>query len=171
MEDEEEDSPLPTEIQDADRVRQDMPLIHTMPRCQLSGSASNAVSPLHRAVGLGLVPTSSAEDSQVLLQSLIFPERDAGFVPYCSTEPEELDGEQQDARRVEETEEEGQERTSVEVQIGQKLREIGDRFQREHIDQFMQHQRDQLPVWWHVVNTLYNIIFSREVFRHDGGHR
>ncbi|KAF5887825.1 bmf2 isoform X1, partial [Clarias magur] len=138
MEDDEEDTPLPftvAPLEIADTQRGNMPLIQTTPRFRNSGSVPNAVSPIHRslhgAVGLGFVSTPS-DDSQALLHNLIFyPGGDSGFgvrVPSASEEPGEE--EQQDEGKGDDREED---RASVEVQIGRKLREIGDHFQQEHM--------------------------------------
>ncbi|XP_062857124.1 BCL2 modifying factor 2 isoform X2 [Trichomycterus rosablanca] len=96
---------------------------------------------------------------------------DAEFVPHCPAVAEDLgDEEQQDEGKMEEEEEEDQERMNVEVQIGRKLRQIGDQFQEEHMQLFVQYQRDQLPMWWRLTTRLYNFLFVREAFRPGGGH-
>lgn len=62
---------------------------------------------------------------------ILFPGGDSGFtalVPNASEQSGEDD--EQDEGKGEEREED---RTSVEVQIGRKLREIGDHFQQEHM--------------------------------------
>ncbi|KAB5517054.1 hypothetical protein PHYPO_G00185050 [Pangasianodon hypophthalmus] len=174
MEDDEEDTPLPitaNQIEIADTRRGNMPLIQTTPRFRNSGSVPNAVSPLrrslHGAVGLGFLsaPSGSADDSQALLHNLIFfPGGDSGFaarVPSASEESGEE--EQQDEGKGEERDED---RTSVEVQIGRKLREIGDHFQQEHMQLFMQYQRNRQPIWWRLATTLYDFLFPREFIGH-----
>uniref|UniRef100_A0A3P9JZK2 Bcl2 modifying factor 2 n=1 Tax=Oryzias latipes TaxID=8090 RepID=A0A3P9JZK2_ORYLA len=48
---------------------------------------------------------------------------------------------------------------SVEVQIGRKLREIGDKFNQDH---FMRHQRQNFPVWMRLTAALLGFLFPRE---------
>ncbi|XP_053497616.1 BCL2 modifying factor 2 [Ictalurus furcatus] len=164
MEDDEEDTPLQitsnqTEI--ADTRRGNMPLIQTTPRFRNSGSVPNAVSPLHRslhgAVGLGFLstPSGSADDSQALLHNLIFR------VPSASEESGEE--EPQDEGKGEEREDD---RTNVEVQIGRRLREIGDDFQQEHMQLFLQYRRNRQAIWWHLATTLFDFLFPREFIGH-----
>ncbi|XP_065112433.1 BCL2 modifying factor 2 [Paramisgurnus dabryanus] len=52
------------------------------------------------------------------------------------------------------------EENSVEIQIGRKLREMGDGFQHEHLQLFTRHQRGQLGLI-QLVTTLYNFLFPR----------
>ncbi|KAL7872617.1 hypothetical protein SRHO_G00076000 [Serrasalmus rhombeus] len=168
-----------------------MPLLQTIPRCRATGSATappcGTAGPLHRplhsTVGLGLVssPTGSAEETRALLHSLIFfPEGDPGFAPHfpATSEPnlpaareEEQEQEEEGEGRPEGKEEDAQEGMSVEVQIGRKLREIGDQFQQEHLETFMQYQRGQLPGWWRLATTLYNLLFPREAIGPRGAQR
>ncbi|XP_061562940.1 BCL2 modifying factor 2 [Cololabis saira] len=51
---------------------------------------------------------------------------------------------------------------SVEVQIGRKLRQIGDQFHQEHIELFVRHQRQNLPVWMRLTMALVGFLFPRE---------
>ncbi|XP_074541962.1 uncharacterized protein LOC141802321 isoform X2 [Halichoeres trimaculatus] len=51
---------------------------------------------------------------------------------------------------------------SVEAQIGRKLREIGDKFQQDHVELFMRHQRQNLPVWMRLTMALFGFLFQRE---------
>ncbi|XP_068199257.1 bcl-2-modifying factor-like [Antennarius striatus] len=51
---------------------------------------------------------------------------------------------------------------SAEAQIGRKLREIGDKFQQDHIELFMMHQRQNLPVWMRLTMALFGFLFPRE---------
>lgn len=74
-------------------------------------------------------------------------------------EEEEGRGEQ-DERMAERAEE--QAGVSVEAQIGRKLREIGDRFQQDHVELFMRHQRENLPVWMRFTMALFGFLFPRE---------
>lgn len=60
------------------------------------------------------------------------PGGDAAFVPHCPPLADVLEEEEQQDEEAEE-EEEDQARLSVEVQIGQKLRQIGDQFQEDHV--------------------------------------
>lgn len=50
---------------------------------------------------------------------------------------------------------------SVEVQIGRKLREIGDHFNQEQLQLFAQHQRDHLPLWWRVGAAVFGYLLQR----------
>ncbi|XP_060769542.1 BCL2 modifying factor 2 [Neoarius graeffei] len=171
MEDDEEDTPLPSpanRIEVADTRRGNMPVIQTTPRFRNSGSISHTISALHRslhgAVGLGLLSTPS-DDSQALLHNLIFfPGGDSGFTAHVPSVSEESgEEEQQDDEKRDEREED---RTSVEVQIGRKLREIGDHFQQEHMQLFLQYRRNRQPIWWRLATTLYDFLFPRELIGH-----
>ncbi|XP_068610267.1 BCL2 modifying factor 2 [Brachionichthys hirsutus] len=51
---------------------------------------------------------------------------------------------------------------SAEAQVGRKLREIGDKFQQDHIELFLMHQRQNLPVWMRLTMALLGILFPRE---------
>ncbi|XP_051954962.1 uncharacterized protein LOC127624260 [Xyrauchen texanus] len=66
-----------------------------------------------------------------------------------------------DEMRQEQKEDEPEAGISVEIQIGRKLREMGDQFQQEHLQLFTQHHRGQLG-WFHLVTSLYNFLFPRE---------
>lgn len=57
---------------------------------------------------------------------------------------------------------EGQAGVSAEAQIGRKLREIGDKFHQDHIELFMRHQRQNLPVWMRLTMALFGFLFQRE---------
>ncbi|XP_037100821.1 BCL2 modifying factor 2 [Syngnathus acus] len=51
---------------------------------------------------------------------------------------------------------------SVERQIGQKLREIGDKFQQDHIDVFLRQQRQNLPAWMRLTMAVFGfLVFPR----------
>ncbi|XP_077443533.1 BCL2 modifying factor 2 [Stigmatopora argus] len=50
---------------------------------------------------------------------------------------------------------------SAEAQIGQKLREIGDQFQRDHIDLILRQQRQNLPLWMRLTAALLGFLFPR----------
>ncbi|XP_047244639.1 BCL2 modifying factor 2 isoform X2 [Girardinichthys multiradiatus] len=52
---------------------------------------------------------------------------------------------------------------SVEVQLGRKLREIGDKFHQDHVEVFMRHQRQNLPAWMRLTIALFGFLFPREV--------
>ncbi|XP_062407383.1 BCL2 modifying factor 2 [Sardina pilchardus] len=64
-------------------------------------------------------------------------------------EEEEEDNEQEEARM------------SVEVQIGRKLREIGDNFNQEQLQMLARHQRDHLPLWWRVGAAVFGYLLQR----------
>ncbi|KAK3506637.1 hypothetical protein QTP70_011239 [Hemibagrus guttatus] len=139
MEDDEEDTPLPfpaNPLQIADSRPENMPLIQTTPRFRNSGSVPSVVSPVHRslhgAVELGFLSTPSGSTDDSLLHNLIlFPGGDSGFTALVQNASEQSGEEdEQDEGKGEEREED---RTSVEVRIGRKLREIGDHFQQEHM--------------------------------------
>ncbi|XP_037837594.1 BCL2 modifying factor 2 [Kryptolebias marmoratus] len=53
---------------------------------------------------------------------------------------------------------------SVEVQIGRKLREIGDKFNQDHVELFRRHQRQNLPAWMRLTMALFGFLFPREAF-------
>ncbi|XP_010864990.1 BCL2 modifying factor 2 [Esox lucius] len=69
---------------------------------------------------------------------------------------------EEERRRMEERQEEEQVEDSVEERIGRKLREIGDQFHEDHVQLFLQHQRDLLPVWMRLTMALYGFLFRRE---------
>ncbi|XP_066533788.1 BCL2 modifying factor 2 [Hoplias malabaricus] len=160
-----------------------MPLVQTVPRCRASGSRTasscGTASALQRTVGLGLVssPSTPAEDTTSLLRSLIFfPEGEPEFPPHFPAREEEhgqqepIEEEAHDIR-MERRAEEGEEVMSVEVQIGQKLREIGDQFQRDHLETFLQYERGHFPAWWRFASALYRLLFPREAIDRRGAQR
>ncbi|CAL8316191.1 unnamed protein product [Merluccius merluccius] len=51
---------------------------------------------------------------------------------------------------------------SVEVEIGRRLREIGDQFDHDHAELFHRHQREALPVWMRLTAALLGFLFPRE---------
>ncbi|TNM94976.1 hypothetical protein fugu_017735 [Takifugu bimaculatus] len=51
---------------------------------------------------------------------------------------------------------------SVEVQIGRKLREIGDKFQQDHVEMVLRHHRQNLPAWMRLTVALFDFLFPRE---------
>ncbi|CAJ1078152.1 BCL2 modifying factor 2 [Xyrichtys novacula] len=75
-------------------------------------------------------------------------------------EEEEEDRGEEDDRMAEGPEE--QAGMSVEAQIGRKLREIGDKFHQDHVELFMRHQRQNLPVWMRLTMALFGFLFQRE---------
>lgn len=77
-------------------------------------------------------------------------------------EDEERRRGEEDNRMAERPEE--QAGVSVEVQIGRKLREIGDKFHQDHVELFMRHQRENLPVWMRLTMALFGFLFHREAF-------
>lgn len=86
------------------------------------------------------------------------PMEDRGERPI--EEEEEEDRGEEDDRMAEGPEE--QAGMSVEAQIGRKLREIGDKFQQDHVELFMRHQRQNLPVWMRLTMALFGFLFQRE---------
>ncbi|XP_047429192.1 BCL2 modifying factor 2 [Mugil cephalus] len=88
-------------------------------------------------------------------------------------EPMEDRGERQSEEEEEERRGEGNDRmaegpgeqagVSVEVQIGRKLREIGDKFHQDHVELLVRHQRQNLPVWMRLTMALFGFLFPREV--------
>ncbi|XP_054617051.1 BCL2 modifying factor 2 [Dunckerocampus dactyliophorus] len=75
--------------------------------------------------------------------------------------------EEEERRRQEEDDRMGgrpgeQAGVSVETQIGQKLREIGDKFQQDHIELFLRHQRQNLPAWMRLTMALFGFLFPRQ---------
>ncbi|XP_054474449.1 BCL2 modifying factor 2 [Anoplopoma fimbria] len=75
-------------------------------------------------------------------------------------EEEEEGGGEEDDRMAERPEE--QAGVSVEAQIGRKLREIGDKFQQDHVELFMRHQRQNLPAWMRLTMALFGFLFPRD---------
>ncbi|KAM9421519.1 bcl-2-modifying factor-like isoform 2-T3 [Salvelinus alpinus] len=77
----------------------------------------------------------------------------------------EDDDDEEERRRLEERldEERVEDSTedSTEVRVGRKLREIGDQFHQDHVQLFLRHQRDVLPVWMRLTMTLYGFLFNR----------
>lgn len=69
--------------------------------------------------------------------------------------------EDEERRRMEERPEEERVEDSAEARIGRKLREIGDQFHQDHVQLFLQHQRDVLPVWMRLTMALYGFLFNR----------
>ncbi|KAM6915002.1 BCL2 modifying factor 2 [Xenentodon cancila] len=86
------------------------------------------------------------------------PMEDRGERPI--EEEEEEDGGEENHRMAAGPEE--QAGVSVEVQIGRKLRQIGDKFHQEHIEMFVRHQRQNLPVWMRLTMALVGFLFPRE---------
>ncbi|XP_070781380.1 BCL2 modifying factor 2 [Enoplosus armatus] len=76
-------------------------------------------------------------------------------------EEEEEEGRGEEDDRMAEGPEE-QAGMSVEAQIGRKLREIGDKFQQDHVELFRRHQRQNLPVWMRLTMALFGFLFPRE---------
>uniref|UniRef100_UPI0037E99875 BCL2 modifying factor 2 n=1 Tax=Semicossyphus pulcher TaxID=241346 RepID=UPI0037E99875 len=76
-------------------------------------------------------------------------------------EEEEEEGRGEEDDRMAEGAEE-QAGVSVEAQIGRKLREIGDKFHEDHVELFMRHQRQNLPVWMRLTMALFGFLFQRE---------
>lgn len=64
-----------------------------------------------------------------------------------------------DEGRPEEKEDERDMGISVEIQIGRKLREMGDQFQQEHLQMFT--HRGQLGLF-QLVTSIYNFLFPQE---------
>ncbi|KAL1254089.1 hypothetical protein QQF64_016318 [Cirrhinus molitorella] len=87
----------------------------------------------------------------------------AGFRPHFPAlfepVPDGTQNAEEDQGRPEEKEDEHDIGTSVEVQIGRKLREMGDHFQQEHLQLFT--QRGQMGLF-QLVTTLYNFLFLQE---------
>ncbi|KAM4632801.1 bcl-2-modifying factor-like [Polymixia lowei] len=69
-------------------------------------------------------------------------------------------GEEEDHRMAERPEEPAG--VSVEVQIGRKLKEIGDKFHQDHVELFLRHQREHLPIWMRLTMALFGFLFPRE---------
>ncbi|XP_074471128.1 BCL2 modifying factor 2 [Sebastes fasciatus] len=87
------------------------------------------------------------------------PMEDRGERQIEEEEEEEGRGEEDD-RMAERPEE--QAGVSVEVQIGRKLREIGDKFHQDHVELFQRHQRQNLPAWMRLTMALFGFLFPRE---------
>lgn len=87
------------------------------------------------------------------------PMEDRGERQIEEEEEEEARGEQH-GRMAERPED--QVGVSVEVQIGRKLREIGDKFQHDHVELFMRHQRQNLPIWMRLTMALFGFLFPRQ---------
>ncbi|XP_068580611.1 BCL2 modifying factor 2 [Cebidichthys violaceus] len=76
-------------------------------------------------------------------------------------EAEEEEGRGEEEDRMAERPEE-QAGASVEAQIGRKLREIGDKFQQDHVELFLRYQRQHLPAWMRLAMALFGFLFPRE---------
>ncbi|KAK2856278.1 hypothetical protein Q5P01_005013 [Channa striata] len=76
-------------------------------------------------------------------------------------EEEEEEGRREEDDRMAERPE-AQAGVSVEVQIGRKLREIGDKFQQDHLELFVMHQRQNLPTWMRLTMAVFGFLFPRE---------
>ncbi|XP_036066430.1 BCL2 modifying factor 2 [Oryzias melastigma] len=74
-------------------------------------------------------------------------------------EEEEEDRGRQNEALAERPEE--QPEVSVEVQIGRKLREIGDQFNQDHMEVFMRHRRQNVPLWMRLTAALFGLLFPR----------
>ncbi|KAK7151171.1 hypothetical protein R3I93_012186 [Phoxinus phoxinus] len=70
-----------------------------------------------------------------------------------------VEGREADEGRAEGKEDERDVEISVEIQIGRKLREMGDQFQQEHLQLFT--QRGQLGLF-QLVTSIYNFLFPQE---------
>ncbi|XP_016337419.1 BCL2 modifying factor 2 [Sinocyclocheilus anshuiensis] len=73
--------------------------------------------------------------------------------------PDGTQNAEEDGGTPEEKEDERDVGISVEIQIGRKLREMGDQFQQEHLQLFT--QRGQMGLF-QLVTTLYNFLFPQE---------
>ncbi|KAM4713313.1 BCL2 modifying factor 2 isoform 1-T2 [Anableps anableps] len=109
--------------------------IHLQPRVPFNG---NAGLPLH--LPAQFVPMEDRGERQIV---------------------EEEDRREEDDRMAQRPEVEPM-GVSAEVQIGRKLREIGDKFHQDHIELFMRHQRQNLPVWMRLTIALFGFLFPRE---------
>ncbi|KAF3702809.1 Bcl-2-modifying factor [Channa argus] len=86
------------------------------------------------------------------------PMEDRGERQFAEEEEEGRGG--QDDRMAERPE--AQAGVSVEVQIGRKLREIGDKFQQDHLELFIMHHRQNLPIWMRLTMAVFGFLFPRE---------
>ncbi|KAM4529121.1 BCL2 modifying factor 2 isoform 1-T1 [Fundulus diaphanus] len=109
--------------------------IHRQPRAPINGSAG---LPLH--LPAQFVPMEDRGERQIA---------------------EEEDREEEDDRRAQRPEVEPV-GDSVEVQIGRKLRELGDKFHQDHVELFMRHQRQNLPVWMRLTIAFFGFLFPRQ---------
>lgn len=75
---------------------------------------------------------------------------------------------EQDEGRPDEKEEDRDAGISVEVQIGRKLREMGDQFQQEHLQLFT--QRGQMGLF-QLMTSIYNFLFPQERPQNARAHR
>ncbi|KAM3603270.1 uncharacterized protein V6R79_019627 [Siganus canaliculatus] len=76
-------------------------------------------------------------------------------------EEEEEEGRRDEDDRMAQGPEEQQAGVSAEAQIGRKLREIGDKFQQDHVELFMRHHRQNLPAWMRLTVALFGFLFPR----------
>uniref|UniRef100_A0A8B9RD69 Uncharacterized protein n=1 Tax=Astyanax mexicanus TaxID=7994 RepID=A0A8B9RD69_ASTMX len=137
-------------------VNDNMPVVQTVPRYRATGSGPDASPscgttgplnrPLHSTVGLGLVSMMMMMMmvmARIIMNGLNmhtgllffpedFPAMSEPNLP--AAREEEQEEEVEDGGRPDRKEEDAQEGMSVEVQIGRKLREIGDQFQQEHLE-------------------------------------
>uniref|UniRef100_A0AAQ4PNU4 Bcl2 modifying factor 2 n=1 Tax=Gasterosteus aculeatus aculeatus TaxID=481459 RepID=A0AAQ4PNU4_GASAC len=101
------------------------------------------------------------------------PTEDRGERRVEGEEEQEEEGRGEEDGRMAERPEEQRAGASVEAQIGRKLREIGDKFQQDHVELFMRHQRQNLPAWMRLTMALFGFLFPREALfpRLRGEHR
>ncbi|KAM8832071.1 uncharacterized protein AB9W97_003349 isoform 1-T2 [Spinachia spinachia] len=104
------------------------------------------------------------------------PTEDRGERRIDDEEEEEEEGRGEEDGRMAEGPPEPQQQqagANVEAQIGRKLREIGDKFQQDHVELFMRHQRQNLPAWMRLTAALFGFLFPREALfpRLRGEHR
>lgn len=166
MEDDAEETPLPftaSEMDGGHAGRENTPRIRTRPRFQTSSSVHNTLTPIPRSLygsqdvrRLSSTPSGSTADSQARLHDLIFfPGGDSGFGARGSPASEQTGGaKEQDEGKWREREEE--------MQIGRRLRVIGDHFQRERMQRFMRYRMEWEEICWHLATMLFIFLYPRE---------
>ncbi|KAM9553378.1 bcl-2-modifying factor-like [Salvelinus alpinus] len=149
----------------------------TQDRSTQTSTGPNAIVPLSEEHNI-MVPQRHNNNNfpcglQDNLQGRILFHGNAGFRLHFPARFEPMDdrGERQneegrredeERRRMEERPEEERVEDSAEARIGRKLREIGDQLHQEHVQLFLRHQRDVLPVWIRLTMALYGFLFNRE---------
>ncbi|KAM3861300.1 bcl-2-modifying factor-like [Diretmus argenteus] len=143
----------------------------------VTAAASTSQSQNNNSISINALPCRSHQQLRTLFHG------NAGFRSHfpAQFEPMEDRGE----RQVEEEEGRGEEDNrmaerpeeqagvSIEAQIGRKLQEIGDKFHQDHVELFLRHQRQHLPIWMRLTMALFGFLFPREavVPRLRGEHR
>lgn len=171
MDDEEEDMPRPisqlweTPFRD---VKYGDPATQITAGQALAADVPTSQSHNNNSIGIHVLPCSLHRQPHLPFHGNAalrshFP---AQFEPMEDRGERQIEEEEEEDRREEDDRmavgHEEQAGLSAEAQIGRKLREIGDKFQQEHVELFMRHQRQNLPVWMRLTMALFGFLFQRE---------